>query len=111
MLPIDRPYWAFFFINLSAWSLALGPATFMGIARLRDHRLWLIVGAGIAAAALADLSGLSLGEVERIWLLFYPWLTLATFAFVGLRVGGRRVHLAFQAGTAIVIQFLFLGPW
>lgn len=105
-----RPYSYFVWSNLVVVALALGPAVLVAFVRLRG-RYWLALAPVLVALVLADLSGLAKGEVERIWLLFYPWLTLATFAFVGLRVGGRRVHLAFQAGTAIVIQFLFLGPW
>ncbi|MEO8694500.1 MAG: hypothetical protein ABI658_13340 [Acidimicrobiales bacterium] len=110
VLDIDRPYWAFLFINLSAWSLALGPATFMGLARLRDRRLWLVVGGGIAAAALANLSGLSSGEVERIWLPFTLWVLPAGAA---LSTDRRlmRMGLALQALSAIVLISIVTTEW
>ena len=37
-------------------------------------RLWLLVGGGLLAALAADVSGLSSGEVERIWLPFTIWV-------------------------------------
>ena len=73
-LDLDRPYVPFLVINLAAWALALGPATVAGLAA-RDRRLWLIVGGGVLAALVAGLSGLSNGEVERIWLPFTIWVS------------------------------------
>ncbi|MGZ4682699.1 MAG: hypothetical protein ACXV8G_09595 [Acidimicrobiales bacterium] len=105
-----RPYSYFVWSNLTVVALAVGPAVLVALVRLRG-RCWLALAPVLAALVLADLSGLSKGEVERIWLPFYPWLTLATFAFVGLHVNARRLHLACQAGTGIVLQLLFLGPW
>jgi len=80
-------------------ALAVGPAVVVALVRLRG-RPWLALSPVLAALLLADVSGLSKAEVERIWLPFYPWLTLATLAFVTLQVNARRVHLAFQAATA-----------
>ena len=105
-----RPYSYFVWSNLAVVALAVGPAVLVALVRLRG-RYWLALAPVLVALVLADVSGLSKGEVERIWLPFYPWLTLATFAFVGLQVQARRVHLAFQAATAIVVQLVFLGPW
>jgi len=51
ILDLDRPYSAFLLINLAAWALALGPATFCGLAELRDRRLWALVGGAIASVA------------------------------------------------------------
>ena len=50
-------------------------------ARLRDRRAagcWS--AAALVAVALADLSGMSKAEVERIWLPFLPWVLLAAAA-------------------------------
>lgn len=69
-LEVDRPYSYFLFANFGAWALALGPATAVGLALLRDRRMWVLVGAGLGSAVLAGVSGLSEGEVERIWLPF-----------------------------------------
>lgn len=64
-----RPYDYFVLANLAAFAVALGPATVAGLASLhRRSRLRWPVGAALLAVAGADLSGLSKGEVERIWL-------------------------------------------
>jgi hypothetical protein len=44
----------------------------LALFRLRDRQLWLLVGAALTAVLLADVSGLSKAEVERIWLPFAP---------------------------------------
>ena len=105
-----RPYAAFLVINLAAFALALGPATFAGIARLRDRRLWVLVGAGLVAVAAAEFSGLSRGETERIWLPFTPWLLVATAA---LARDGRapRIWIALQVVVAITLQTLLVTAW
>jgi hypothetical protein len=77
VLDLDRPYGAFFVINLGAWALALGPATLAGLATLRDRAGAALVLGGVAAAVLANVSGLSEGEVERIWLPFGLWVVPA----------------------------------
>jgi hypothetical protein len=98
-----RPYELFLLTNLGALALALGAAGAVGLARLRDRATWLLVGGAAAAVALADLSGMSKGEVERIWLPFVPWLMLAT---CGLPAGRWMTPalLGFQAATAVAIQ-------
>ena len=78
--------------------------------RLRDRRSWLLVGGGLAAVALADLSGMSKAEVERIWLPFVPWLLLAAAALARLR--RQRRWLAGQAALAIAAsQAVVATPW
>ncbi len=105
-----RPYAYFVWSNLVVAAVALGPAVVLAFARLRGWA-WVALAPVLAAMLLADLSGFSEGEVERIWLPFFPWLTLAVVAFAHLRDDGRRVHLAFQAATALELQLVFLGPW
>jgi len=73
----SRPYPFFFVSNLAAFAVALGPAVCVGLTRLRDRAAWPLVGGGLAAVAIADLSGMSKGEVERIWLPFAPFVMLA----------------------------------
>jgi len=104
-----RPYGVFLVSNLAAFAIALGPAAAVGLARLRDRRLWLLVGAGVAIVALADLGGMSKGEVERIWLPFVPWMLLAAAAAAGPRRPG--VLLAAQEGTTILVESLVRTPW
>ncbi|MGH2919486.1 MAG: hypothetical protein ACRDLS_12950, partial [Solirubrobacteraceae bacterium] len=105
-IAVRRPYAPFLVISLAAFALALGPAAFAGFARLRDRRVWLLAGTALASLAAADLSGLSRGETERIWLIFVPWIGLAAAAVVR-----QRGWLALQLGLAIVIQATVRTPW
>ncbi|MGW0068140.1 hypothetical protein ACWDUI_11810 [Streptosporangium sandarakinum] len=67
------------------------------------------VGALVAAAAVAvlalDVSGVTRGEVERIWVPYAVWISLAATA-----VPGRR-WLAAQAAIGLLLQGLVLSPW
>lgn len=110
VLDLERPYDYFLVANLAAWAVALGPATIVAMARLRDRRLWGIVGGAVAAAALANVSGLSEGEVERIWLPFTVWALAAGAAFGGARYGPRP-WLALQATTSIVAIAVVTTQW
>jgi methylthioxylose transferase len=115
-----RPYAPFLFINLAAFSLALGPATGAGLARLRDRGLSLIVGGAVAAIAIAEISGMSKGEVERIWLPFAPWVLVAGTALAAPAVRSSRgrpavnatvAWLSAQAATAIALESIVRTPW
>ena len=103
-LGLDRPYGYFLVANLAAGAVALGPAVAVALARLRDRRVWALAGGGLAAALVADLSGLSEGEVERIWLPFSVWVLTAAAALVG---GRRRClpggWLVLQAASTITL--------
>jgi methylthioxylose transferase len=105
-----RPYLSFLLFNLCVFAVVLGPAVAAGLANLRDRRAWLLVASALLAVALADVSGMSKGEVERIWLPFFPWVALAASALVGHEADRRR-WLALQAGAALAVQTLFLTPW
>ena len=115
-LPLDRPYAFFAVNNLAAWALALGPAMAVALVRLRDRRLWLLVGGGLAAAFVAEVSGLSKGEVERIWLPFGLWVMLAGTVLVGSpRHRARWRHaqgwLALQAASVLILVALVTTQW
>lgn len=105
-----RPYGYFLVANLAAFAIWLGPAVAFGLARLRDRRVWLLVGGGLAAVALADLSGMSKAEVERIWLPFWPWVMLATAALPTGPVV-TRVLLSVQALLAILVAVTVSSLW
>ena len=80
----------------------LGPAVIAGLTVRPTGRWRLLVVPALAAVAVADLSGLSKGEVERIWLPFMPWITLAVVACCrGASGRGPGRWLAAQAGLAI----------
>ncbi len=109
-LGLDRPYWFFVVSNLAAWALVLGPATAVALARLRDRRLWILVGGGVAAALLADLTGLSNAEVERIWLPFSLWVLPAGAVLGGHRFATRG-WLALQVASAVALTAVITPRW
>jgi hypothetical protein len=102
-----RPYWYFLLSDLAVFAVLVGPATATALSRLRDRRVWLVVGAVLAVVAVADVSGLSKGEVERIWLPFAPWVALSCCALSGR----ARPWLAANLGTGLALQLLLRSPW
>jgi len=107
-LSTQRPYAWFVVANLGALALVVGPATAVGLARLRGTSAAMLTWAALAGVAAADLSGLSKGEVERIWLIFVPWLLVACVTFDLRRSRGM---LALQALAALAIQTGVRTPW
>lgn len=113
-LAADRPAAYWMWANLAALALSAGPVLGAGLARLavapraHDRVVVLLVGAAVAAVAVADLSQMSKAEVERIWLPFVPWLLLAT-ALLSPR--WRQPALALQLATALTVQHLLYTSW
>ncbi|WP_344736288.1 hypothetical protein [Microbacterium awajiense] len=109
-----RPFEYWVWGNLAALAISAGPFVGAGIAatgaRWRELRrgMLLLVGAGIAMVVLADLSGMSKAEVERIWLPFMPWLTLAMAA---LPDRWLRPALGGQLLWAVLVQHLLYTVW
>jgi hypothetical protein len=101
-----RPYGDFLVIDLAAFALAVGPAAAAGLGRLRDQRVWLLAGAALVALAVADLSGMSRGETERIWLPFAPWMLIAAAA-----LRGARGWLTAQVALGLMLQAGVRSPW
>lgn len=133
-----RPYSYFVWANLAALALSAGPVAAAGLARaltvlrhVRDDqpsdgrlrlrqlgRWWssraeTLVPAAIAVGALlavviADLSGMSKAETERIWLPF------GFFLVCGLALLPRRATrwaMAVQVGCALMVNHLVLTQW
>ena len=106
-----RPYAYFVWNNLAAFALgALGPALAIALWRFRDRRLAWVVGGAFAAIAVADISGMSKAEVERIWLPFLPWILLAAVALPSDRRSMRRL-IGAQAVTTFVIATYVWTIW
>jgi methylthioxylose transferase len=101
-----RPAGYFAVGNLGAALIALGPAVVFGLSRLRDRRVWLVVAAGALCILAADASQYSKAEVERIWLIFYPWLVPAAVCLVR-----QRRWIAVQAAVAIGLQMVLVSKW
>jgi methylthioxylose transferase len=131
-----RPYAYFLVGDLSVLALLIGPATAVALptvlghatalARIRwrgagrepvtDERSgvpawtgwlgWPVAAAFVGMIAL-DLSGVTRGEVERIWIPYAAWTTIAPAV---ARPPARTLLLA-QVATALVIQALARSPW
>jgi hypothetical protein len=107
----DRPYLYFFVADLVVLAVMLGPAVIAGLTLRLDGRLADLVVPALVAVLVADLSGLSKGEVERIWLPFMPWISVAVVGLVR-RWPRQAAHwLAAQGALVIVLQATIAWPW
>jgi len=114
-----RPYGYWVWANLACTVLIVGPATVAGVrrvvVRLRPgggrprgsaRPLAVLVLATVLALLVADLSGMSKAETERIWLPFAAWL-LPACAFLT----GVRGWLVGQAVLALLLNHLLRTGW
>ncbi len=107
-----RPYPYFVVANIAAAAIAVGPAVWVGLTRLRRGGARMLAGGALVAIVLADLSGLSKAEVERIWLPFLPWLVAgAAAAFAEASPAARRGWLGVQLAWALLVQTVVMSPW
>ncbi|NUR50610.1 MAG: hypothetical protein HOV71_20985, partial [Hamadaea sp.] len=92
-------------------AVSAGPAGFAAARRAvvaRAGPAGLLCLGAMAAIVVADLSGLSKAEVERIWLPFAIWLPAAA---VLLPPRSRPFWLALQAVVALLVNHLFHTVW
>lgn len=116
-----RPYGYWVWANLACTVLITGLATAAGLrrtgaallrhrgdtpGRAADARLALLVSAALLALLVADLSGMSKAETERIWLPFAAWL-LPACAFLT----NPRAWLTAQAMLALLLNHLLHTGW
>lgn len=107
----ERPYGYWVWADIASFALSAGPILFVLLRRCVATRGRGVAALALAAAlavALADLSGLSKAEVERIWLPFGVWVLAATPL---LPARGHRCWLAAQAVTALLINHLLVTYW
>lgn len=110
----QRPYAYWVWANLAALVLVVGPAAVAGVRRALGavRSGWgavpLLVASALIVVAVADLSGLSKAETERIWLPFAVWLLPAVTL---LPTACRRRWLLAQAATALAVNHLLLTVW
>ncbi|MFD8544104.1 hypothetical protein [Streptomyces sp. NPDC059649] len=71
-------------------------------------RLAVLVLAALLALLVADLSGMSKAETERIWLPFAPWLLAACARLPASR---RRHWLTAQAVLPLLVNHLLYTGW
>ncbi|WP_433337627.1 hypothetical protein [Spirillospora sp. CA-294931] len=116
----QRPYAYFAVANLAVLGLLVGPAVAHALpAALGDLRgglkhlgtpaaaAALLAGAGLLGTLALDASGVTRGEVERIWLPYAAWVVVAA----ARHREPARGPLAAQAVTAVLVQALVLSPW
>lgn len=111
-----RPWTYFTLSNTAVLLIATGPVALAGIIRLRQRTLWLLVASTLAAAAISTASQYSKGEVERIWLLFFPWIMLAAAPLADPTTTTRgplrlRTWLTIQATITILLQASLITKW
>ncbi|GAA4198766.1 hypothetical protein GCM10022252_49750 [Streptosporangium oxazolinicum] len=100
-----RPYLYFLFANLGVLAMLTGPATAVGLARPGPGGVRAVVAAALVAVLALDVSGVTRGEVERIWVPYALWIGLAASL-----TPGRR-WLTAQVVTGSLLQGLVLSPW
>jgi methylthioxylose transferase len=103
-----RLYVFFLVGNLAVLAVIVGPASIAGIASPPDRATRTLVGGALVAVALADLSGMSKAETERIWLPFAVWLLAATSA---LPARSRRGWLAANVVLGLLLEGVVGRPW
>ncbi|WP_051717884.1 hypothetical protein [Streptomyces megasporus] len=106
-----RPYSYYVWANLAAQVAVVGAATVAGLRRAAEVRrgaLVVLLAGVLCAVLVADLSGMSKAETERIWLPFTLWL-LPAAALLPER--GRRWWLGAQAASALAVNHLFITGW
>ncbi|MEU1401742.1 hypothetical protein ABZ471_05125 [Streptomyces sp. NPDC005728] len=111
-----RPYDYWVWANLACTVLITGLATAAGLRRTATTlahradparvRLAVLVCAALLALLIADLSGMSKAETERIWLPFAMWL-LPACAYLS----HPRAWLTAQAVLALLLNHLLLTGW
>jgi methylthioxylose transferase len=106
-----RPYLEFLVANLACLAIVLGPAVVVALTRLRDRSLWLLVGGTLVVVTAAMISGMSKGEVERIWLPFAIWLLPAGAVLAAGRDRFTTGWLGLQAAAAIVVASAVKTSW
>ncbi|OUD02266.1 hypothetical protein [Streptomyces swartbergensis] len=116
-----RPYGYWVWANLACTVLITGLATAAGLRRTgtallsrradtphgaAEPRLAFLVSAALLALLVADLSGMSKAETERIWLPFAVWL-LPSCALLSR----PRAWLTAQAVLALLLNHLLVTGW
>ncbi|MFJ8536004.1 hypothetical protein [Streptomyces sp. NPDC093591] len=111
-----RPYGYWVWANFACTVVVVGPATAAGLRRAgaalvrrtetAQVRSAALVFGALVALLVADLSGMSKAETERIWLPFTLWLLPACACLTG-----ARGWLAAQAVLALLVNHLLLTGW
>jgi hypothetical protein len=117
----QRPFCYFIYANLAAWLVACSPLLAVGIVRsitavvggragprTQDRIAAALALSGVLAALVANFSGLSKAETERIWLSF------GVIAYSGLALlRGQDARRALMASAlwALLVNHLLDTGW
>lgn len=114
----QRPYLYFVWANVAALCLSAGPLVAAGLGRAlpmaarRSTRtaspVVVLAAAAFLAVLVADLTGLSKAETERIWLPFAVWM-LVSLALIPPRA--TRWALSVQVVLALLVNHLLVTNW
>lgn len=109
----DRPYAYWVWADLAAWTFTAGLVTWAAFPRMwsfarRREPLAVLALAALACVVVASLSGMSKGEVERIWLPFTLWIVTAAAL---LPPSWRRPLLFSQVALGVAFQSLLVTAW
>jgi len=111
----DRPFQYWSWANLACVVCAIGLGSVAGVSKAFDvaairwrSGLHLLVLAALIAIVWADLTMLSKGETERIWLPFMVWLTAASAL---LPRSSHRWWLAVNIVGALAINHFIYTNW
>jgi hypothetical protein len=115
-----RPYsywvWGDFACLVISAGPVVGSAIGASLSRVRGLRrelpdlrpIVLLTVAGFLTVLIADLSGMSKAEVERIWLPFIPWMLVGVALLPARWV---RLVFALQLAVALTVQHLLHIVW
>ncbi|WP_147942483.1 hypothetical protein [Microbispora sp. CSR-4] len=106
----ERPYLYFLVANLAVLALVTGPATAAGLVAQGRARDRILPMAALVAVLALDVSGVTRGEVERIWLPYALWVAAAAGRTGTGREGDRRL-LVVQAVVGLLLQGFVKSPW
>lgn len=111
----NRPFQYWSWANFASVVCAIGLGSVAGVSRAFDLKLikqrsgvHLVVLGALLAIVCADLSMLSKAEVERIWLPYTVWLTVAGAL---LPPRSHRFWLALNVIGALVLNHVILTNW
>lgn len=112
-----RPFGYFMIANLAVAVIAIGPVGFGGLLALGRRvrsapAVASVVGGALLALLVSHASQYTRAEVERIWLLFYPFL-LAASGVPGwwARPRAAAALIVVQAGCSIALQASLVSKW
>ncbi len=104
----QRPYAYTLLGNVAVFGVLVGPATAAAVGWARQRVLVVLAGAALVAVVALDVSGVTRGEVERIWLPLAPWAVVLTAA---LPRGWVRPALVAQVLVAVAVQAMLRLSW